>query len=86
MITPAAAPTEKRTFDARKAELLADHPGQFALVCGQQLVAVCSSLEEGLQLAALAFDAGTIEAGAPILISEIADVVRVRVVAEPRSR
>ncbi len=76
------ASDETETFDACKTELLASHPGQFALVCGRRLLGVCSSLEDALQQAAVAFDEGRLQDGAPILISEIAEPVRVRVIAE----
>jgi hypothetical protein len=48
------------------------------------LIGVKSSLEQALKAAADAFADGRLDAGAPILISEIAETSKVRVVAELR--
>ncbi len=80
-----AAPEETRYFDSCKDALLAQHAGQFAVVCGRRLVTVQGSLDEALSAAAEAFAEGLLQDGAPILITEIADPARVRVVAEPRT-
>jgi hypothetical protein len=75
---------ETRFFDSCMPELLAQHAGQFAVVCGRRLVAVHDSLARALEAAAQAFGDGLLEDGAPILISEIAEHARLRVIAEPR--
>lgn len=75
---------ETRYFDSCKAELLERYAGQFAVVCGRRLLGVFSSLEQALKEAAGEFGRGALEDGAPILISEIAEKARVRVIAEPR--
>ena len=75
---------EMRFFDSCKSQLLARHAGQFAVVCGRRLVGVHPSLAGALDAAAAAFADGVLEEGAPILISEIAEHARLRVVAEPR--
>ncbi len=79
------AENETRFFDSCKPDLLQRYAGQFAVVCGHRLIGVHSSLERALKAAADAFGAGFLEDGAPILISEIADPARLRVVAEPRA-
>jgi hypothetical protein len=78
------APDEARFFDACKPALLERHAGEFAVVCGRKLLGVHSSLELALKAAGEAFGEGELEDGAPILISEIAEPSRLRVVAEPR--
>lgn len=78
------AADESRFFDSRKPELLERYAGQFAVVCGRKLVGVHTSLELALKAAAEAFTQGGLEEGSPILISEISDPARLRVVAEPR--
>ena len=45
-----------------------------------------TSVDEALQAASDAFDADTLPAGAPILITEIADKVSVRVMATPQQK
>ena len=68
-----ASSEEARTFESLKAELLRSSPGQFAAVCGKKLLGVFASVDEALQAASDAFDADTLPAGAPILITEIAE-------------
>ena len=80
------APEESRFFDSCKPQLLERYAGQFAVVCGRRLIGVHTSLDQALKAAAQAFGDGALEDGAPILISEIAEETRLRVVAEPRSR
>jgi hypothetical protein len=77
---------EARTFESLKADLLRSSPGAFAVVCGRRLVGVFASIDEALAAASIAFDEGTLPAGAPILISEIAERVTVRVMATPHQR
>jgi hypothetical protein len=79
-----SASDETRFFDSCKPELLERYAGQFAVVCGRRLVGVHSSLAQALAAAADAFGDGALEDGAPILISEIAEHARLRVIAEPR--
>jgi hypothetical protein len=75
---------ETRFFDSCKPDLLAQHAGQFAVVCGRRLVGVHASLARALEAAAQAFGDGALEEGVPILISEIAEHAKLRVIAEPR--
>ena len=79
------ASEDTRYFDSCKPELIERYAGQFAVVCGRRLVGVYASLEHALRGAAEAFGRGSIEEGAPILISEIAESAKLRVVAEPRA-
>ena len=79
-----ASSQEARTFESLKAELLRSSPGQFAAVCGKKLLGVFTSVDEALQAASDAFDADTLPAGAPILITEIAEKVTLRVMATPQ--
>ena len=81
-----ASSQEARTFESLKAELLRSSPGQFAAVCGKKLLGVFASVDEALQAASDAFDADTLPAGAPILITEIAHKVSVRVMATPQQK
>ncbi len=81
-----ASSEEARTFDSLKSELLRSSPGQFAAVCGKKLLGVFASIDEALQAASDAFDADELPAGAPILITEIADKVNVRVMATPQQK
>jgi len=81
-----ASSEEARTFDSLKSELLRSSPGQFAAVCGKKLLGVFESVDEALQAASDAFDADTLPAGAPILITEIADKVSLRVMATPQQK
>jgi hypothetical protein len=76
---------ESRFFDSCKPQLLERYAGQFAVVCGRRLIGVHTSLDQALKAAAQAFGDGALEEGAPILISEIAEDTRLRVVAEPRA-
>jgi hypothetical protein len=77
---------EARIFEAMKDDLLRLYPGRFAVVCGSRLVGVFKSVDDALLATCSVFDKGQIPAGAPILISEIAKTVSVRVMATPSSR
>jgi hypothetical protein len=77
---------EARTFESLKAELLRSARGKFAAICGQRLLGVFGSIDDALNAASDAFDADTLPAGAPILITEIAEHASVRVMATPQQR
>jgi hypothetical protein len=79
-----SAQEETHFFDTCKHALLERYAGQFAVVCGRRLVGVHSSLDLALKAASDAFSAGCLEDGAPILINEIGEQPRVRVVAQPK--
>jgi len=82
----AAAITEAAVFESMKAELLRQFGGGFAVICGHRLVGVFPSMEAAMAETGRAFDAGALPPGAPILISEIAETVTVRVLASPQPR
>ena len=75
---------ESRFFDSCNPQLLERYAGQFAVVCGRKLIGVHTSLDRALQAAADAFAEGRLDDGVPVLISEISDETKLRVVAEPR--
>jgi hypothetical protein len=75
-----------RTFEAMKEELLRTFPGQYALVCGARLMGVFRHVDEAMVAASRLFDDEALEPGTPILISEIAARVSVRVLASPYKR
>jgi hypothetical protein len=75
-----------RTFEAMKVDLLRTFPGQYALVCGRRLVGVFKHVDEAMGATSRLFDDDEIEPGTPILISEIAARVSVRVLATPFKR
>jgi len=77
---------EHRTFESLKADLLRSSPGKFAAVCGKKLLGVFASIDDALTAASEAFDASSLPEGAPILISEIAEKVNVRVMATPQQK
>ncbi|HET6147581.1 MAG TPA: hypothetical protein VFH68_08610 [Polyangia bacterium] len=77
---------EARTYESLKADLLRSSPGKFAAVCGKRLLGVFSSIDDALTAASDAFDADTLPAGAPILITEIAERASVRVMATPQQK
>lgn len=79
-------PTTDETafFDSCKQELLDEHSGKFAVVCGRRLVGVHPSLDLALKAAADAFGDGQLCDGAPVLINEISEAPSVRVVAQSR--
>jgi hypothetical protein len=77
---------EQRTFDAMQSELVRSAPGRFAVVCGPRLLGVFDSVDAALLASSRAFDTMNLPEGAPLLISEIAENVSVRVVARPYTR
>lgn len=77
---------EARVFESMKDDLLRTAPGRFAVVCGRRLIGVFESIDQALLATSHIFDAGGLAAGAPILISEIAEKVQVRVMATPTAR
>ena len=81
-----SAPEEQRAFEAMKAELVKNHPGRFAVVCGRRLLGVHDSVDEALAATSRAFDAGTLPEGADLFISEIAEQASLRVTARPYPR
>jgi hypothetical protein len=80
------ATEETAYFDSCKQELLDEHSGKFAVVCGRRLVGVHNSLDLALKAAAVAFGDGALSDGAPVLINEIGEAPRVRVVAKRSPR
>jgi hypothetical protein len=74
---------EQRTFESMQAELLRTDLGRFAVLCGRKLLGVYESIDDALLASSKAFDARTLPEGAPVLISEIAERVQVRVMARP---
>jgi hypothetical protein len=74
---------EQRAFEVMKAELLRSHPGRFAVLCGRRLVGIFESVDEALLASSREFDAGNLPEGAPVFISEIAELVSLRVMARP---
>ena len=75
-----------RTFEAMKEDLIKSFPGQYALVCGQRLVGVFKHVDDAMGACSRLFDEDQLEPGTPILISEIALQVSVRVFATPFKR
>ncbi len=69
-------------FDCCKQELLDEHSGKFAVICGRRLVGVHTSLDLALKAASDAFSSGELCDGAPVLINEIGEAPRVRVLAQ----
>jgi hypothetical protein len=78
-----SAQEETHFFDTCKQTLLERYAGQFAVVCGRRLIGVHASLDLALKAASDAFSAGFLEDGAPILINEIGEQPKVRVIAQP---
>jgi hypothetical protein len=79
-----SATEETAFFNSCKQALLDEHSGKFAVVCGRRLVGVHTSLDLALKAAADAFGDGDLTDGAPVLINEIGEAPRVRVVAQAR--
>jgi hypothetical protein len=75
-----------RTFEAMKDDLIRSFPGQYALVCGRRLVGVFHHVDEAMTACSRLFEDAQLEPGTPILISEIAHQVSVRVFATPFKR
>ena len=78
------ATEETAFFDSCKQALLDEHSGKFAVVCGHRLVGVHTSLDLALKAAAVAFGDGALAERAPVLINEIGEAPKVRVVAQSR--
>jgi hypothetical protein len=78
------ASEETAFFDSCKQALLDEHSGKFAVVCGRRLVGVHPSLDLALKAAADAFGGGELAEGTPVLINEIGEAPRVRVIAQSR--
>jgi hypothetical protein len=75
-----------RTFEAMKDDLIRSFPGHYALVCGRRLVGVFRQVDEAMGAASRLFDDDSLPPGTPILISEIALQVSVRIFATPFKR
>ena len=75
-----------RTFEAMKEDLIRSFSGQYALVCGRRLVGVFKHVDDAMGACSRLFDDDALEPGTPILISEIALQVSVRVFATPFKR
>ena len=69
-----------------KDDLIRSFPGQYALVCGQRLIGVFRHVDDAMGAASRLFDDDQLAPGTPILISEIALRVSVRVFATPFKR
>ena len=80
------APEERRFFESCKAELLRRFPGHFAVICGRHLLGVYPSLDRALAAVADGFEDCNLPEGTPILITEIAEEVSLRVVASRAAR
>jgi len=74
---------EEQVFEALRPDLVRTDPGRFAVVCGGQLLGIFESVDEAFSASSRAFDAGQLPEGAPVLISEIAEQISVRVLARP---
>ena len=77
---------QQRTFEAMQPELVRKHPGRFAVVCASRLLGVYESVDDALLASSRAFDAGGLPDGAPVLITELAERVPLRVLARPYTR
>jgi len=75
-----------RTFEAMKDDLIRSFPGQYALVVGHRLMGVYKHVDEAMGACSRLFEDDELPAGTPILISEIALRVSVRVFATPFKR
>jgi hypothetical protein len=78
-----SASEEQKVFEALKPELVRNHLGRFAVVCGRSLLGVYDSVDEALLASSREFDAGTLPEGAALFISEIAEQAALRVTARP---
>lgn len=74
------------TFERMKGELLRSHPGQFAVLCSDRLVGVYLTVDDAVLAVSRAFDAQALPDAAPVLISELAEPVTVRVTAHAYPR
>jgi hypothetical protein len=77
---------ENATFESLKADLVRRYPGQFAVLCGDSLLGVYDTVDDALMAVSSAFDERSLPEAVPVLISEIADPVTVRVTARPYPR
>jgi hypothetical protein len=77
---------EQRTFESMQSDLVRSDLGRFAVVCGRKLVGIYETVDEALLASSRAFDVGTLPEGAPVLITEIAEEVSVRVMARAYPR
>jgi len=77
---------EEKAFESMRPELVRTDPGRFAVVCGERLLGIFSSVDRALTEASRAFDEGELPEGAPVLISEIAERASVQVMARPAPR
>jgi hypothetical protein len=75
-----------RTFEAMKDDLIRSFPGQYALLCGTRLIGVFKHVDDAMGACSQLFDDDDLPPGTPILISEIAERVSVRVFATPFRR
>jgi hypothetical protein len=76
----------ERVFETLRPELMRSDPGRFAVICRERLLGIYDSVDEALSESSRAFDDGILPDGAPVLISEIAERVSVRVMARPVGR
>jgi hypothetical protein len=74
------------TFERLKGELLRSHPGQFAVLCHDRLVGVYRTVDDAVLAVSRAFDDQALPEAAPVLISELAEPVTVRVTAHAYPR
>ena len=81
-----SAAVEQEVFEAMKPDLVKEHPGHFAVLCGRRLLGIFETVDEALVASSRAFDAGKLPEGATLFISEIADEVSLRVTARPYSK
>ena len=77
-----AMTVELGAFERHKPELCARYPGQYAILLHARLVRVEASLEAALDAAAQMMEQGVLPAGVPILVIEIAEAPRLRLVTE----
>jgi hypothetical protein len=80
------ASEEQLTFESLQPDLVRSDPGRFAVVCGNRLLGVYGSVDDAFLASSRAFDARELPEGVPVLISEIAVQVSVRVMALPSRR
>ena len=77
---------EHKTFETLKSDLVRSYPGQFAVVCGERLMGVYETVDDAVLAVSQAFNDESLPEGVPVLISEIAEPVTVRVTARPYPR
>jgi hypothetical protein len=69
------------TFERLRGGLLRTHPGQFAVVWRERLIGVYQTVDDAVLAVSRAFDDHSLPDAAPVLISELAEPVTVRVTA-----